>query len=59
MTRAAFAENLEPRSKEIHPIGRPGQPAEVAAAVLWLCSDTASLVTGIAMPIDGGWSCSM
>jgi NAD(P)-dependent dehydrogenase (short-subunit alcohol dehydrogenase family) len=31
----------------------------VAAAVLWLCSDAASLVTGIAMPIDGGWSCSM
>ncbi|MGA7608969.1 MAG: glucose 1-dehydrogenase [Xanthobacteraceae bacterium] len=59
LTRAAFAENLEPRSKEIHAIGRPGQPAEVAAAVLWLCSDAASLVTGIAMPIDGGWSCSM
>jgi NAD(P)-dependent dehydrogenase (short-subunit alcohol dehydrogenase family) len=41
----------------IHLFG--GQPAEVAAAVLWLCSDAASLVIGIAMPIDGGWSCSM
>ena len=59
MTRAAFADNLEARTKEIHAVGRPGQPGEVAAAVLWLCSDAASLVTGIAMPIDGGWSCSM
>lgn len=36
------------------PIGRMGQPEEVAATVVWLCSDAASLVTGIAMPVDGG-----
>ena len=36
------------------PIGRMGRPEEVAAAVLWLCSDKASFVTGHALPIDGG-----
>jgi NAD(P)-dependent dehydrogenase (short-subunit alcohol dehydrogenase family) len=36
-----------------HPIGRFGMPEEVAAAVVWLCSDAASFVTGIAMPVDG------
>ena len=37
-----------------HPVGRIGTPEEVAAAVLWLCSDAAAFVTGIALPIDGG-----
>jgi NAD(P)-dependent dehydrogenase (short-subunit alcohol dehydrogenase family) len=37
-----------------HPIGRIGTPEEVAAAVVWLCSDAAAFVTGIALPIDGG-----
>ncbi|HKZ74194.1 MAG TPA: glucose 1-dehydrogenase [Steroidobacteraceae bacterium] len=36
------------------PIGRIGRPEEVAAAVLWLCSDQASLLTGVALPADGG-----
>lgn len=37
------------------PMGRAGTPEEIAAAVLWLCSDAASFVTGHPMAIDGGW----
>jgi len=37
------------------PIGRMGKPEEVAAAVLWLCSSGASLIVGVALPVDGGF----
>jgi len=36
------------------PEGRLGKPEEVAAAVVWLCSDTTSYVTGAVIPVDGG-----
>jgi NAD(P)-dependent dehydrogenase (short-subunit alcohol dehydrogenase family) len=36
------------------PMRRVGSPAEVAQAVLWLCSDQSSFITGTVMPIDGG-----
>ena len=36
------------------PIGRMGRPDEIAATVVWLCSDAASFVTGHAMVVDGG-----
>ncbi|TAK30837.1 MAG: SDR family oxidoreductase [Chloroflexota bacterium] len=39
-----------------HPVNRIGEPHEIAEAVLWLCSDAASFVTGVPMPVDGGWS---
>jgi NAD(P)-dependent dehydrogenase (short-subunit alcohol dehydrogenase family) len=38
-----------------NPSGRLGTPDEVAAAVIWLCSDTASFVTGQTLAIDGGY----
>lgn len=37
------------------PVRRMGQPDEVAAAVIWLCSDEAAFVTGTTLVIDGGW----
>lgn len=37
------------------PIGRMGQPDEIAAAVVWLCSDEASFVVGSVLPVDGGF----
>jgi NAD(P)-dependent dehydrogenase (short-subunit alcohol dehydrogenase family) len=36
------------------PMGRIGQPEEVAEAILWLCSDAASYITGQCMVVDGG-----
>ena len=38
------------------PIGRLGRPEEVAEAVLWLCSERASLMAGVALPVDGGYT---
>lgn len=37
------------------PVGRIGKPEEVAEAVVWLCSDAASFVTGITLAVDGGF----
>ena len=36
------------------PVGRMGKPEEIAAAVVWLCSDSAAFVIGSAIVIDGG-----
>lgn len=37
------------------PGGRLGKPEEIAEAAVWLCSDAASFVTGLPMPVDGGY----
>jgi NAD(P)-dependent dehydrogenase (short-subunit alcohol dehydrogenase family) len=49
-------EELIAAARANHPIGRFAQPPEIAAAAVWLLSDKASFVTGIAMPVDGGYT---
>jgi NAD(P)-dependent dehydrogenase (short-subunit alcohol dehydrogenase family) len=45
---------LKDSVQKLHPLGRFAKPEEIAEAVLWLCSDAASFVTGVAFPVDGG-----
>ncbi|MCX6000556.1 MAG: SDR family oxidoreductase [Chloroflexi bacterium] len=40
--------------RDMHPVGRLAEPEEIADAVVWLCSDAASFVTGHPMVVDGG-----
>jgi NAD(P)-dependent dehydrogenase (short-subunit alcohol dehydrogenase family) len=41
--------------EDMEPVGRMGQPEEVADVVIWLCSDASSFVIGDAIAVDGGW----
>ena len=47
----AYVEEIEGR----HPIGRLGEPREVADAIAFLASDAASFITGAVLPVDGGY----
>lgn len=49
-------DGLREQIKAQHPLGRIGQPEEVAAAVIWLCSAQASFITGHALLVDGGFT---
>lgn len=49
-------DGLREQMKAQHPLGRIGQPEEVAAAVIWLCSAQASFITGHALLVDGGFT---
>jgi len=52
----ANAPELEEKIKNVlHPMGRLGEPEEVAEAVIWLCSDKASFITGHPLAVDGGY----
>lgn len=53
MTEDAYSAFLV-RTKETHPLGRPGQASEIAALILFLASDQAGWVTGETIAIDGG-----
>ncbi|KWF30988.1 glucose 1-dehydrogenase [Burkholderia pseudomultivorans] len=54
LTRARFGDELAARAESANPLGRMAQPEEIAEAVVWLCSDAASFVVGVALPVDGG-----
>lgn len=49
------SEEAEAQLAESEPVGRMGTPEEIANAVVWLCSDGASFVTGQALAVDGGF----
>ena len=53
LTAEQVAEIL-PTFNAFHPLGRNGQPHDIAAAILFLASDDASWMTGVVMPVDGG-----
>lgn len=52
----AFPSECRERIREQHELGRFGRPEEVAAAALFLASDDASFVSGVALPVDGGFT---
>jgi len=57
MVSSQFAQEPERLAAVIdrHPIGRLGTPEEVAEAIVWLCSEAASFITGHALAVDGGF----
>jgi NAD(P)-dependent dehydrogenase (short-subunit alcohol dehydrogenase family) len=56
MTESLLSDpELRARLVASEPVGRVGTPEEIAEAVVWLCSDAASFVTGHAMSVDGGY----
>jgi NAD(P)-dependent dehydrogenase (short-subunit alcohol dehydrogenase family) len=54
MTRTGYGEEAFAAWSQVCPLGRPGRPEEIARAMLFLASDEASFITGVALPVDGG-----
>ena len=44
----------EEAASSLHPLGRIGEPMDIASAVVFLCSDQASWITGVTLDVDGG-----
>jgi NAD(P)-dependent dehydrogenase (short-subunit alcohol dehydrogenase family) len=57
MLEHIFSHNPANREKytAAAPLGRLAKPEEVGEAVAWLCSDASAYITGVALPVDGGW----
>lgn len=49
------APEMKKYALSLHPLGRFGAPAEIASAVLWMCSDGAAFMTGHSLVLDGGF----
>ena len=57
LTERYFSDpELVRRLNAAHPLGRVADPAEIAAAILFLASDEASFITGAVLPVDGGYT---
>lgn len=54
MTKARMATFTAEQIKELIPLGRMGEPDDIAKAALFLVSDDAAFITGAALPVDGG-----
>lgn len=53
--RAGHDTEMHDQLRAAHPMNRLGKPEEIAHAVVWLCSDEASFVTGYPLAVDGGY----
>jgi NAD(P)-dependent dehydrogenase (short-subunit alcohol dehydrogenase family) len=53
--RRRVQDGLLAKIEWMHPVGRLGEPEEVAKAILFLASDEASFITGVIVPVDGGY----
>ena len=51
-----IAKSLEHKVNNFTPLGRAGEPGEVADAVIFLCGGRSSFITGSAMVVDGGYT---
>lgn len=56
MAEAVIPDGLDELGARHHPIGRIGYPADVSSAAIWLCSSSSAFITGVSLPIDGGYS---
>jgi len=54
MTRGGYDAGAADAWSRVCPLGRPGTPEDVARAMLFLASDEAAFITGVALPVDGG-----